>query len=278
MAKKKSAREQQDQISKTYNEDWNTHWNVETPRKDLPRRIARHLRSLGELLMLGQPVMGYTPVSDQKLITQSRTHTAFGVAAGLSNVNLGNINYRQTTRNGGASKESWGRHWGPLPFHHILDPTGAYAGWTVIFQDLVLIAFTSGNSWEFFGSFSFNMANDETSLVGVGWRTNNTDGYWTSTLRDGTGTPSTVVHETALTAVTSTVKRRLSTVLNAETKSVEWYADGVLVDSYTPTVALSEMTNCPNFGYFGITATGAEGRFRHFGGGNPRVLTLVPVS
>lgn len=271
-------RDRQDELSKWYNENWGTHWNTNTPRNQLPRRVRKALFDLGTALMAGQPIFGYTPVSDQKYNAASRGTTAFGVGSLLSNVTVSNIRWRQTTRNGGASKESWGRHWGPLTFHHILDPTGGYAGWTWIVQDLLLIAFTSGHSWEFFGSWSFNTANDETSAVGVGFRTNDTDGYWTSSLRDGTGTPSTVVHETALTTVTATVPRRLSVVCDAASKSVLWYADGVLVDSYTPSVALSAMTNIPNLGYFGITETGAEARFRHFGGGNPRVLTLVPAA
>lgn len=262
-----------------YNRNWDTRWKVTTPPSQLPRRVRKLVkdRSIGESVMLGWPIMGYTPVTDQAIGT-FRSYAAVGVGAGLSNVNSSNINWRQTARSGGGVKESWGRHWGALAFHHILDPTGGYAGWTIIMQDLVKVTFTAGNAWVFFGSFSFNTASDETSAVGAGWRTNNTDGYWTSTLRDGTGTPSTALHETAQTGVTSTVPRRLSTVLDAETKSVLWYADGVLVDSYTPSAAISQMTNVPNFGYFGITAAGADCKFMHFGGCNPRVITMLKVA
>lgn len=247
-----------------------------------PSQVPRKVRDLAKFpieatLMLGWPIMGYTPVGD-KVIGAFRSYAAVGAGAFLSSVNSLNINWRRTSRSGGGSKEAWGRHWGALAFHHVVDPTGGLAGWTIIMQDLVMATFASGNAWVHFGSFSFNTAADQTSLVGVGWRSNNTDGYWTSTLRDGTGTPSTVLHETAQTAVTSTVPRRLVTVIDAASKSILWYADGVLVDTYTPAAPISQMTNVPNFGYFGITETSANAGLNHFGGCNPRVLTMLKVA
>lgn len=258
-----------------YNRNWNTRWNVPTPRRELPHRVRPLLFDV--LLMLGQAIVGYTPVTDQRLTQHQRSITVYNALGSLSNVNASNINFRQVARSGGGVKEGWGRHWGAVGMHHILDPTQGKAGWSIIANDLIRCVFTAGTARLMFGFCEFNTVSDETSLVGAGFRTNNTDGYWTTFLRDGTGTPSTVLHETGVAAATSTVPRRLGVVLNAGAKTVDWYVDGTLVDSYAPTAALAQMTNVPKFGYYGVTNAAADASLQHFGGANPRVLSLLPV-
>ena len=73
------------------------------------------------------------------------------------------------------------------------------------------------------------------------------------------------------------VAHRLAIYLDPVAKAVKFYANGALVDSYAPVAPLAEMTNCPHFYYYGITETGADASLYTQGGGNPRLITLVPA-
>jgi hypothetical protein len=260
-----------------YNRNWGTAWNLrQTPRQ--VRRLARDWE-LAQLLMSAQPILGYTPVTDLRLTQTGRNHTVHGVTAGLSNVNVNNINYRQSGRSGGASKEAWGRHWGPAPFHHIVDPTRAPlgAGFSPIAQDLINLLHQAGDSWMFFGFWSFVTTNDETSKTGAGWWSNSTDRTWVCGVYEGTAAPTTTVFEMDSGVTSHAEDHRPAIVLNAELGSFDFYLDGAL-ERYTPSAPLGQMAACPSFGYFGITNTGADGRIRHLGGANPRLLSLLPVN
>ena len=188
--------------------------------------------------------------------------------------------FQRVRNSGGGSKQRFFQDRGPTPFHHIVDPTGAQAGWSIVLQDLVVPAFASGNAWLFFGLGSFNTATDETSLVGAWWHTDNVTAKWKSGVYDGTGSPSTTLHETThdnLTFAALSDSHRLAIEIEAVTKTINFYANGVLEDTFTPASPLAQMTNCPHFYYYGITEAAADASLYTRGGGNPRILTLVPV-
>ena len=262
-------------IEDDYNREWGTRWNVGTPRNRWPRKV-RHWSRIEAALVASQPMLGYGAWNDFKTWNAGRNLTASsGPAPSASNISLGNIGWRRILRAGGGAKELWYRHWGPTAMHHILDPTGGYAGWSIIAQDLVRCIYQTGNGWPFFGFWSFN-GTDETAKTGCGWHSDPTNKKWISGVYDGTGTPSTTLHETSHSTLASEGENhRLATVLDAASKSVLFYADGALVDSYTPTAPLGEMSDPPRFGYYGVTETGAELRIHTFGGGNPRLLTFL---
>lgn len=250
------------------------------PPRILPRKVRGLIRdrSLDALLLSGQPMLGYSQWDDRKAFDGTRNVTTSSAPAPtVGNTNAGDIGFRFISRSGGGSKERVFRTWGSFPMHHILDPGGAQAGWTIIAQDLVDVVYVSGTAWVFWGFWGFNTSTDETSLTGVGWWASSADDKWTSGVYDGTGTPSTTLHETEHASLPSTTTTRLAIELSAEDKAVYFYANGALVDTFTPSAALGQMTNCPTFGYHVITEAAANCSFRHFGGGNPRIITYVPV-
>lgn len=253
---------------------------VVAPPRVLPRRVRAMVneRSLEAQLLSGRPLLGYCQHDDVRFIGQRAITTSSAPAPTVTNTGAVGIGWRSIRRSGGGSKERVFRTWGPFPFHHIVDPTGAMAGWSIIASDLIRVAFTSGTARAFFGFWSFNTSTDETSRVGAGFWADSTDDRWTSGVYDGTGTPSTTLHQTQHSSLPANATNiRLSVELNAKDKTVYFYADGVLVDSYTPAAPLAQMTNCPRFGYHLITNAAADCSIRTFGGGNPRIITYVPV-
>lgn len=248
-----------------------------TPLSALPRKV-RDLakRPLAESILLAQAILGVTPVSATKLIPGQRTEGTFGVGALASNVNVNNIRWRQYRRVGSGTKDGFGQHWGAMPFHHILDPTGASAGWSLIFHDYVRVDFASGSGWVAIGFVNANTSNDESTVVGAVWKCNSTDGYWTSGCYDGTST-ATTLHETAHSGLTVSTARRLSVVIDAATKSVLWYADYELVDTFIPSSPIGQMA-IPRIGYLGIANASADVKIQTVGGGNPRFFSIKPVA
>lgn len=249
-----------------------------------PRRLRRLLsdRSLAELVLSGHPVIGYTPGGSQfQLYPQARAlgqSTVPAPTVSSESPGDGQVRFRRLRRSGGGSKESWFRHWGPFCFHHIVDPSGPPARWSIITQDLVRAVFTSGDAWLHYGFVHFNASPDQTTKVGAMWHIDSTDQLWTSGVYGGTGTPSTTLHETQHADLDATGPHRLATMLDAESKSVLFYANGVLVDTYTPASSLGQMGNTPLLTQWGITDTGADAALDTFGGGNPRFLVMLPVS
>ncbi len=250
-----------------------------TPRKDWPRKLRDLLGGLGGIVV-GSPALGFT-VGGSVLVPGQRGVSTNTAATSVGGDGAG-LHFRRLRRSGGGVKERWFDDWGPVPFHHIVDPTQAKAGVSLILSDLIVPTFDAGNAWVFFGIGGLNTATDQTSWSGAVWKTNNTDLCWTSGIYTGTGTPSTTLHETKQTGISfsatgAATAYRLAIVLDADTKTIEWYSNGVLVDSYTPSVALTQFSNCPHLLYYGITEAGADCSIYCQGGGNPRLLTLVPL-
>lgn len=248
-----------------------------TPISQLPHKVRDLVKfPLAATLMSAQPFLGYTPVSDHILIQGRRGASEFtAISTSISNVNSGNVNYRQFARSGSGTQKGFGRHWGPGSFHHILDPSGGIAGWTPIFHDDVKVTFGSAAAFAALGFVNVNSADDDTSYVGAIWKCSKATGYWTSGLYDGTSAPSNTVHETTHSGLTTTTARRLSIVIDAASKSVLWYADYTLVDTYTPAAVLGQMGAIPRIGYYGMAANGASDMaIMTLGGSNPRLFSM----
>lgn len=247
------------------------------PPRVWPRRIAQ-LRSLDAVLLSGQALLGLSQWGDREIVDARNVTASSAPAPSVGDSGSDGIGWRFMRRSGGAAKERVFRTWGPFPMHHILDPTGGQAGWSIIAHDRMRVNWTSGTARAFFGFWSFNTSTDETSKTGVGWWCDSTDDRWTSGAYDGTGTPSTTLHETQHSGIAANgIHVSLSIELNAEQGVAYFYSDGVLVDTFAPSAALSQMTNCPRFGYHLITDTGADCIIRTLGGGNSRVITYLPV-
>lgn len=246
-----------------------------TPSSQVPRKV-RDLakRPLLETVLMAQAVIGLNAVFTG--LYAQRSAETFGVTGG-SNVNVSNIRWRQFARSGSGTKDGFGQHFGSATFHHILDPTGGLARWSLIFHDLIRVDFNSGNGWVAVGFVNANTSNDETTFVGAMWKCSSADGYWRSGVYDGTGTSNTL-HETSHTGLTVSTPRRLSVVIDAASKSVLWYADYALVDSFTPSSPIGQMGVIPKLGWYGIANAGATVRFQGNGGGNPRLLVLMPAA
>lgn len=251
---------------------------------DMQPRVVRRLlanASLAQVILLGQPMLGFT-ASGTAIVAGGRANVNSTVPAptfSIAGDGNGLLRYLRIRRSGGGSKERIFCQWGAMPFHHIVDPTGAQAGWSMIWQDLVCPVFTSGHAWLFWGFGSFNTATDETSRVGAFWQADDVNACWTSGVWDGVGTPSTQLHKTVHAGLTFDLSNphRLAIEIEAVTKTINFYANGALVDSYTPVAPLAQMTNCPQLTYYGITETGADASIYTFGGYNPRLLVLVPT-
>lgn len=246
----------------------------------MPRAMRAFARGdLGALVSVAQPILGYTPGSNQfELVGGQRTKSAStSPAPTTSSVSVDAVRYRRLARSGGGVKEWWHNNWGAFTFHHIVDPTGPTAGWSIIMQDLVSATFTAGNAWLFFGFHHFNTLTDETSKVGALWWIDSVDQLWNSGVYGGTGTPSTELHETQHADLDAAGPHRLGIMLDADTKSVLFYANGVAVDAYTPGSPLGEMGNTPLLMVSGITEAAANASIDTLGGGNPRFLTFLPA-
>lgn len=255
--------------------------SVVGPPASWPRKVGRFVRdqSIAELALLGQVVLGYAPSNEFTLVPGQRALADGGAPDDptLSNVDVDGVRYRRFRRTGEVAKGRTPRNWGPFGFHHIVDPTGAQAGWSVITQDLVRAVFTSGNSWLFYGFGQHNTDADETTKTGALWWIDSTTQKWTSGVYEGTGTPTTTLSETVHDDLTAPGPYRLGIVLNAEDRSIDFYADGSLVHSFVPSSPIGEMSKVPLLAYYIINEASADAAIDMWGGSNPRFVVLTPI-
>ncbi len=102
----------------------------------------------------------------------------------------------------------------------------------LVLEDIVTGTVTALACELVFGFFAYNGITTA-GLCGVGFKATSTH-EWVAFIRQAPldAVPSAVVRETA-TGQFSNVAHRLTIVLDSETKTIEWYIDGVLRDSYT---------------------------------------------
>jgi len=229
--------------------------------------------------MFGEPLIGIASgrvgQATKYLVPGQLTRTTTGAWGTGSADHNGGIVYRKGYVSGAGSKTTGESTWGYQSIHGYMDPNGLLLPYSLVCSDLVQCIFDVADNWLYFGWFDFNTAHDETSVVGVGWRTTDSSQFWEAFVNEGTGTPSTSVH-TDVTTVASTDPHRLSIWLDGFYKSVYFYIDGLLYSTFTPSAVPAQFgASGVKFGHAGIHDIGAWGGIRHYGGGNPRLLALI---
>lgn len=224
--------------------------------------------------MFGQPIIGMSAWDNREHVPGQINISTAGT---MANVSAGGIAYRRFTRIGpGAATQDY-FHWGLMSIHGYLDPAGPQLGQALVAQDFVDVDPAAGNSDYWFGWWNFNTSADPTSFVGVAWFADRSTGNWTAIVKDGTATPSNSLHSYD-SGYARTTTCRLGIVLDGNDHTAAFYYNGVNVSTYTPSALPAQFgTAGTYFGFAMITAAGATGRFDVFGGGNPRLLTIVEV-
>lgn len=130
-------------------------------------------------------------------------------------------------------------------FHSLVDPSSPVLPMAFIFEDFVAATITALACETVFGFHEHITNGDKTTLVGVGFRAG-ADHIWHAFVNDCPGgvLPVTVRRDTVL-APLSTVFHRLTIVIDGRTKTIYWFIDDVLVDSWVPGAALDQMGPVP---------------------------------
>lgn len=258
------------------------YWGPATPRSTLPRKV-RDL-TFAETVLVSQAILGYAPNQNQLVPGQMAAQQSSGPAPVIAAAtDSDGIRFSRLRMSGQGAKARAYQFWDPMQFDHIIDPSLTQkAGWGFIISDLLVPTFDSGNAWAFFGIGNFVTAVDETARFGAWWHTDNTLLKWKSGVYTGTAAPTTTLRETthddltfAATGITQAY--RLSIFFDAAAKNIKFYADGVLKDTFTPTVAFAQHSFACHPIYYIIGEASADVSLYRFGGGNPRLLTVVPV-
>lgn len=248
-------------------------WDPATPRSAWPRGVKAKLLA-GSVGLYGERIIGMTAWGANEMVLGQLVATVTG-SAGV-NLTNNNVGFRRFQRATPASATQDHYHWGIHSIHGYLDPTGPQLGQALVAQDLCY-ATVSGTVSFLFGWWNTNTSANLSSFVGVAWVGDTATGTWWARVADGTGTPSRVLH--SFDSGKSVLSRwRLGIVLDGNTKMVGFYVDGVLVSAFLASAAPDRFgTAGVLFGYGMITAASSTGTMGIFGGGNPRLLSLVEV-
>lgn len=165
-------------------------------------------------------------------------------------------------------------------FHALVDPGTPAIQAVIIFEDFVSATISALACETVFGFHEHITVGDKTTLVGVGFRAG-ADHIWHSFVNDcPTGVaPVTVRRDTTL-APLSTSFHRLSIVMDGRTKTISWWIDGVLVDSWTPGAPLDLMLAIPGpkVMWSMTCPINGAGVLRVHGGGIPQLRALNQVT
>jgi hypothetical protein len=173
------------------------------------------------------------------------------------------------------------QHVGPPapPFHALVDPTTPAIAALLVFEDFVTATISALACETVFGFHEHITLGDKTTLVGIGFRAG-ADHIWHAFVNDcpTNVAPVTVRRDTTL-APLSTSNHRLSIVIDGRTKTISWWIDGVLVDSWTPGAPLDQMSAAPGpkVMWSMTCPINGAGTLRMHAGGIPqlRVMNLI---
>lgn len=161
-------------------------------------------------------------------------------------------------------------------FHSLVDPAGPVLPMAFIFEDFIAATITALACETVFGFHEHITLGDKTTLVGVGFRAG-ADHIWHSFVNDcPTGVaPVTVRRDTTLTPL-STTFHRLTIVIDGRTKTIYWFIDDVLVDSWVPGAALDLMgpTPGPKCLWSMTCPINGAGKLRVHAGGIPQLRLM----
>ncbi len=183
------------------------------------------------------PIRQISPANNAQL-----GNTSGGVAASTSS---GQVLYDKLwtffiKRNGNPTLETLRMDFGASPaIHHILDPATVASQFTLFFEDMIESDTAVGTCTVFCGFISYITAGDPTTLMGVGFYADSTDNLWHCFIFDSaTGAvPISSIRDTATTILTTSM-HRMKIKIDGPTKTISWFIDGALVDSYVPVASL----------------------------------------
>ena len=128
--------------------------------------------------------------------------------------------------------------------HSLVDPNTAAEPATLILEDFVSGVIAAGACGLMFGFCEHITLGDPTTLVGVGFKCDNTH-VWHTFVHDcpTNVAPVTVRRDTAIAgAPLATDLHRLTIVMDGPSKKITWMVDRVIVDSWVPSAPLDQMT------------------------------------
>lgn len=172
-------------------------------------------------------------------------------------------------------------------FHDLVDPATAKRTRGFEMRDFVFNTIAAGACSYAWGIHTSLTLNDPATLVGLGFE-HGPDFILKTFLKDCPGSilPVRVIHQ-VVTASLANVPHELAITVNGWTKTISWFIDGVLVDTYTPVVALDQMGGTPtvvgqnnavmmDFKFRGyVPALGDMTIFRYGGGLTTPLLSMV---
>lgn len=168
----------------------------------------------------------------------------------------------------------------PAPaFHHLVDPSTPAVNEVVVFEDLVSATITALACETVFGFHEHITLGVVNTLVGVGFRAG-ADHIWHAFVNDCPTdvAPVTVRRDTVL-APLSTSFHRLSLIIDGRSKTIFWYIDDVLVDSWTPGAPLDQMRPLSPKCMWSLTyPINGAGSIRMHAGGLPQLRIMSQVT
>jgi PKD repeat protein len=167
------------------------------------------------------------------------------------------------------------------PFHHLVDPALPAIPYALVLRDYVAAVITAQACETVFGFHGHITPTDKTTLVGVGFRAG-ADHVWHAFVNDcpTNVAPVTVRRDTVLAGKLSSVFHDLAIVIDGRTKTISWYIDHVLVDSWTPGAALDQMLPAPgpSVMWSMVLPVNGAGQLMMHAGGMPQLWVMNPVA
>lgn len=240
-------------------------------------------KAVAALVGNAQKILAYVPGaagSAASTITFGETNPGATNQSSADNVLFDSFFCYELTKVAGAAAvrmQQLGPH-APL-FHQLLDPSTPAVPVAIVFEDFVAATITALACETVFGFHEHITPGTVNTLVGVGFRAG-ADHIWHSFVNDcpTNVAPVTVRRDTTLSPL-STAQHRLSIVIDGRTKTISWFIDDVLVDSWIPGAALDQMTPAPGpkVMWSMTCPINGAGKLRMHGGGIPqlRVMSLA---
>lgn len=228
-------------------------------------------------------------ISSQPLVAVGNSGAGFSVTYGevasgesnaisITNVLHDRIWMRALRRNGVAASRVF-KDLGLAPgFHGLVDPNTGREPATLILEDFVSGVIAVGACGLMFGFGEHITLGDPTTLVGVGFKCDNTH-LWHTFVHDCPTNiaPVTVRRDTAIAgAPLATDLHRLTIIIDGPTKKITWMVDRVIVDSWVPSAPLDQMTpGGPKTMWAASVPLNGDATIRCNGGGIPQLRMIA---
>lgn len=164
--------------------------------------------------------------------------------------------------------------------HDLIDPTTPKRNRGFEIRDIIQNVIAVGACSYAWGIHDLITANDQTSLVGLGFEHDNTFVLKTF-LKDAPANalPPRVIHQT-VTAALANVAHELAIIVDGNTKTIYWYIDGALVDQYTPVAPLDQTggtgaLEMVTFRMRGVVPSNGDMSIYRYGGGIAQPLLIL---